>query len=311
MNTTSSVLPANSPDFLARGARLHVQPNRLAADFDREPFGFSHNLHTLDLFQFDSLLAVARKFTDHPREYFVAAGAPSAATQFRAVQHGQFAVDEALRRIDSGGVRVLLKRPENHDPRFRELLNSLFEQVIDLRGGLGHERLVRLESAIFVTSASSITPFHFDPEIAFFAQIEGRKNYHVYAPASMSEVELERFYRHGVLSIAPVDLQSRDSKLEHVFDLKPGEGHHQPQHSPHWVETGAERSISYSFVFETDASRTRNRIRACNYFLRRGGLAPALPGAHPLGDAVKAAAMRAVLPIQRRVGNFTARFQRT
>src|SRR5882757_3251616 len=125
MNTTSSVLPASSPDSLAHGARLHIQPDRLADAFDREPFGFSHNLHTLDLFQFDSLRAVARKFADHPREYFVAAGAPSAATQFRAVRHGHFAVDEALRRIDSGAVRVLLKRPENHDPRFRELLNRL------------------------------------------------------------------------------------------------------------------------------------------------------------------------------------------
>jgi cupin-like protein len=293
------------------GARLQIQPGELAERFDREPFGFAHNLHTLDLLQFDCLLDLARKFADYPREYFVAAAASSAATQFQAVQHGHLPVHEALRSLDSAAVRVLLKRPENQDVRYRELLNRLFDQVVELRGGLRGERVVRLESAIFVTSASSITPCHFDPEIAFFAQIQGRKHYHVFAPASMSEVELEGFYRHSVVSIAQVDLQSRDPKFERVFHLEPGEGHHQPQNSPHWVETGAERSISYSFVFETDVSRARNRTRACNYFLRRGGLAPALPGTHPLRDAAKAAAMRAVLPIRRRVGNVTASFRRT
>src|SRR5262249_49594394 len=142
--------------------------------------------------------------------------------------------------------------------------DSLFAQVIALRGGLGRERVVRLESAIFATSARSITPCHFDPEIAFFTQIEGRKNYHVYSPASMREAELEGFYRHGIVSIAQVDLPTRNPRFERFYPLEPGDGHHQPQNSPHWVETGAERSISYSFVFETDVSRARNRTRACN-----------------------------------------------
>src|SRR3984893_7740066 len=273
----------------SRAPSLYIDSNGFAEAFDREPFGFSHNLQTLDLFQFDSLLGLAQKFAAAPRDYFVAAAAPSAATEFEAVDHSQCTVEEAMRRIDSSAVRVLLKRPENHDVRFRRLLDSLFEQVVALRGGLQGERVARLESAVFVTSASSITPCHFDPEIAFFAQIEGRKNYHVYAPASMSEAELESFYRRGIVSRSLKHLLTRNPKHESVYPLSPGDGHHQPQNSPHWVETGAERSISYSFVFETDASRARNRTRACNYFLRRGGLAPALPGTHPLRDAAKAA----------------------
>jgi hypothetical protein len=194
--------------------------------------------------------------------------------------------------------------------RFRHLLDSLFGQVMQLRGGLKGERLVRLESAVFVTSATSITPCHFDPEIAFFAQIEGRKNYHVYSPSSMSEAELESFYREGLVSIAQVDLPTRDPKLEHFYPLKPGDGHHQPQNCPHWVETGAERSISYSFVFETDATRARNRTRACNHFLRRAGLNPAPPGESPARDAAKAAAMRVMFPIRRRVSNLAARLRK-
>jgi hypothetical protein len=292
------------------GPTLQLDSKSVAGRFNRDPFGFSHNLHTLDLFHFDSLQGLARKYVVVPRDYFVAAAAASAATEFTSVPHSQWSVDEAMRRIDSAAVRVLLKRPENHDVRFRRLLDSLFEQVIQLQGGLGAERLVRLESAVFVTSAESITPCHFDPEIAFFAQVEGRKNYHVYSPSSMSEVELESFYRQGVVSIAEVDLPTRDPKLEHFFPLTPGDGHHQPQNCPHWVQTGAQRSISYSFVFETDATRARNRTRACNHFLRRAGLNPAIPGASPARDAAKAAAMRVVFPIRRRVSNLAARMRR-
>lgn len=290
--------------------RLHLDPQGFAERFDREPFGFSHNLHTLDLFSFDSLLELSQRFAAAPRDYFVAAAAASAATEFTSVPHGQWSVEEAMRRVDSAAVRVLLKRPENHDQRFRWLLDSLFEQVIRLRGGLNGERVVRLESAVFVTSAQSITPCHFDPEIAFFAQIEGRKNYHVYSPSSMSEAELESFYRQGVVSIAEVDLPTRDPRLEHFYPLQPGHGHHQPQNCPHWVETAAERSVSYSFVFETDATRARNRTRACNHFLRSAGLSPALPGKNPGRDAAKAAAMRVLFPIRRRVSNFAARFRK-
>ncbi len=295
----------------ARGMpSLYVDPQRFAAYFDREPFGFAHNLHTLDLFGFDSLLALARKFSAAPRDYFVAAAAPTAATEFESVPHGQYTPEDAMRRLDSAAVRVLLKRPENHDVRFRQLLDTLFDQVVALRGGLHGERIVRLESAVFVTSASSITPCHFDPETAFFAQIAGRKNYHVYSPSSMSEAELEHFFRRGVLSIAQVDLPTRSPQLETRYALLPGDGHHQPQNAPHWVETGAERSISYSFVFETDRSRARNRTRACNYFLRRAGISPTAPGASPARDAAKAAAMRVVFPIRRRVSNLAARLRK-
>ena len=289
---------------------LYIGPDRFAAGFDREPFPFTHNLHRLDLFQFDSLLALAERFAAAPRDYFVAAAAPSAATRFESVPHGQYTPLEAMQRLDSAAVRVLLKRPENHDERFRKLLDSLFAQVVSLRGGMRGERVVRLESAVFVTSASSITPCHFDPEIAFFAQIEGRKNYHVFSPGSMSESELETFYRRGIVSIAQVDLSTRRTDLERFYPLTPGDGHHQPQNSPHWVETGAERSISYSFVFETDASRARNRTRACNHLLRRAGFTPARPGASPAGDAAKAAAMRVMFPIERRMSNFAAKLRK-
>ena len=115
------------------------------------------------------------------------------------------------------------KTTEKHDRRFRELLNALFQQVVDLRGSLGRERVVRLESAVLISSAATITPFHFDPEVNLFAQIEGEKVYHVFSPSALTESELERFYVRGVVNIGQVQLKYRDP-AQTLRRPRPGQG---------------------------------------------------------------------------------------
>jgi hypothetical protein len=280
-------------------AGLDLEPETFRASFDREPFGFTHNLSELDVFAPDSLRRLAERYADHPFDHYVAAGAPSPGAEFYSVPYAGYSPAEALDRLDSIECRVLLKRPENHDPRFRELLDTLFRQVMDLRGGLRGERLVRLESAVLVSSAATTTPFHFDPEVNFFAQIEGKKVYHVFSPSALAEPELERFYVRGVVNIGQVGLRGRDPAHEHVFTLGPGKGLHQPQNAPHWVETGESRSVSYAFVFETNATRAHGRVRAFNYYLRKLRLNPARPGDRRALDGLKAGTMRAVIPVRR------------
>jgi hypothetical protein len=99
---------------------------------------------------------------------------------------------QAIEALDAGSHRILLKRAENHDSRFRELIDSLFQQVVKTLGGLGDQKVTRLESDILISSAATITPFHFDPEIGVVSQIEGDKIYHVYSPTVVLEDELER-----------------------------------------------------------------------------------------------------------------------
>jgi len=282
-------------------ASLTLDPDTFRQSFDREPFGFEHTLSGLDLFEFHSLKSLAGKYDGS--DYFVAAGSPTPGTVFYSVPHSQCTPVEALECLDTCAYRVLLKRPERYDPRFRQLLDNLFQQVVDLRGGLGNERVVRLEGAILISSADTTTPFHFDPEIGFFSQIEGEKLYHVYSPTSVTEAELERFYVRGSVNIGQVDLEGRDARREHIFSLGPGKGLHQPQNAPHWVETRDSRSISYTFVFETDATRAAGRVRAFNYCLRRLGLNPAHPGTRPGLEAVKAGTMHVVIPAAKRIRN--------
>jgi hypothetical protein len=280
------------------GAALQLDLTEFRRCFDREPFGFDHTLSGLDLFRRDRLEQLAAIYADHQPDYYVAGGAPTPGTVFYAVPSGGGTPLEAIRRLSTTSCRVLLKRPENHDPEFRALLDAVFRQVLERRGGLGRERLVRLESTILISSAATTTPFHFDPEIAFFSQIEGEKLYHVYSPTVVSEPDLERFYMRDAVDIGQASLAGCPADREHVFRLVPGKGFHQPQNAPHWVQTGASLSISYSFVFETDVSRSVGQARSFNHYLRKLGYRPAPPGRHPSIDAIKARAMGSAIPLR-------------
>ena len=286
----TTAAPAGSPAMVA-SPRLHLEAASLRAAYDREPLGFQHGLHRLPQFSRDALERLATTYHDKA-DYFVAGSAATPGTRFYAVPTIETTASDGLARLDDAPTRVLLKRPENYDPAFRSLLDELFREVAACHGSLHREDVVRLEAAILITSAASTTPFHFDPEVGFFSQIEGEKTYHVYAPDSLSEPELEAFYRSGITDIGQVEIASRAGAKDYTFDLVPGRGLHQPQNAPHWVQTHGSRSVSYTFVFETRQARLRSRARGFNHYLRRAGLTPAAPGRHALVDAAKGRAMQ-------------------
>jgi hypothetical protein len=267
--------------------------------FNREPFGFSHNLNTLDIFELESLSKLAEKYRGHERDYFLASSASAPDEKFRAVRPVNLELSEAFGSLNKQPIRILLKRPENHDPKFRKLMDGLVQQIMDQSKDLRNDRILRLESAVFITSAATLTPFHFDPSAVFFCQITGDKTYHVYSPTALTEPELEQFYFRGMIDIAQVELNKRDPKQEHVFQLSAGMGLHQPQNAPHWVETRGDISVSYSFFFETTGARKTSRTRGFNYYLRRAGAEPAPPGSHPRLDAIKADAMGMWIPCRK------------
>jgi hypothetical protein len=271
--------------------------------YDRVPFGFSHNLHRLALFENETLCSLCETYAAHPEDYFVACSAPTAGTVFYSVPKTSLKPHEAFDKLTAGSHKILLKRLERHHDGFRDLLNTLFSQVKrHLRRNRFPDEVVRLESSIFISAPQATTPFHFDPEVNFFSQIEGEKIYHLYAPSVLGEDEVEPLYVRATTDIGQVDLARRDASAEHVFRLQPGAGLHQPQDSPHWVETVGSRSISYTFVYETRQGRIRSRVRSFNAYLRRLHFDPARPGERPVRDAMKAAAMAAAIPVRKQIG---------
>ena len=286
-------------DRLRSAGALSADPSEFVRKYDREPFGYEHELSDLELFSESSLRALVDRYD---RDFFVAAGAESPGTKFYSVPSGEYSPAEALEKLESTNQRILLKMPEQYDSRYRDLLEALFKEVAALRGGLRGERIVRLASSILISSAAAITPFHFDPEVSFFFQISGEKIYHLYRPSVLSEDELERFYVMGIVNIGQVELAGRNPESEYVFRLVAGKGMHQPQNCPHWVETRQTRSISYVFSYETDATRSLGRTRAFNHYMRRLGLRPAPPGLRVASDARKAQAMQVIIPFRKTAG---------
>ena len=283
----------------SRNCELDLDDPVLGKLFDRKPFGFDHNLHTRDLFQLPAVRALAQKYDGHSEDYYVASGAAAPDQEFYSVNPTGLGLTDAFDHLNTRSIRILLKRPENYDPEFRRLLDRLIGQVIDHSDALKHDRIIRLFSSILVTSAATVTPFHFDPSAGFFFQITGEKVYHIYPPAELTELELEPFYFRGVTAIGQVELSRRDPKQGYVFHLAAGKGFHQPRNAPHWVETRRDLSVSFTFNFETERMRQTGRVRGFNCCLRKVGVNPSPPGAWPGLDAVKAEAMRALVPCRR------------
>ena len=274
---------------------LNVDQAAFSDRFNLVPQALSHGLHEHPLFAPDNVRALVAGWPG--KDFFVAGGAPDPGTAFYAAPHTSLTPAAAFEVLGHGSHRILLKRLEQHSPGFRELLASLLEEVLMLHPVLRREKIVRLESFMFISSASTITPFHFDPEIGFFFQILGNKTYHIYSPDVLAEQELEKYYLAGQIDIGQVDLGSRKALPEFRFDLAPGLGMHQPANAPHWVETSDTLSISYSFSIETDRTRSVGRTRAFNGLCRRLSMTPASLGAQPMADSMKANCMQLARPL--------------
>jgi hypothetical protein len=119
-----------------KDVRIEIDPQPYSANYNRVPFGFTHNLHHLDIFQFDAICDLAAKYeTASDSDYFVAGSAISADSAFFAAEHIKLRPRAAIEHLDDKPTRILLKRPENHDPKFRELLETIVEQLRTLPGG--------------------------------------------------------------------------------------------------------------------------------------------------------------------------------
>jgi hypothetical protein len=282
-SASSAILPRVS----LQDVHLDIDPAIYASQYNRVPFPFTHNLHQLDIFQFDAICDLAARYSEAYSDFYVAESAAAAGSAFFDAAQVHLKPKEAIDQIDARPTRILLKRLENHDKQFRELADLLISQLRAMPGGLGDLPIQRMQTSMFISSAAATTPLHFDPEVNFFAQIEGEKNYHVYPPTEVSEPELESFYSKGKISIGQLDITKLNPKEEHLYNLQAGRGFHQPQNAPHWVQTGASRSISYSVVFETSADRTLARTRAFNHYERMLGMNPTPPGENPQIDTVK------------------------
>jgi hypothetical protein len=179
---------------------------------------------------------------------------------------------------------MVIKNVE-HDPKYHALLET-FVGDLSAASGLPRDQFSDLQGFVFVSSAHSTTPFHFDAEENVLVQIRGEKFVHLFNNADRTLVSEE------ALEIAPSKHRNQHyeqtfEERAQVFTLNPGDGVHIPYTHPHWVRTGDDYCISMAMTWKTSEVIRLNKVRLMNGTLRRFGLPQAAPGVRPFLDGAK------------------------
>ena len=262
-------------------ALLQLEPYRLEEDFGQAPFLVAHRLSRHALFELPQLVQLARALPASQVEYN--AGDVPVSLDPAATPRTGLSAEETIRRIAECRSWLVLKNVER-DPQYRELLERCLAEVRPHVPGMSRER-----GFIFVSSPGAVTPYHMDPEQNFLLQVRGSKIMQVFDRAVLSEQELEGFFGG-----AHRNLRYRDEyrSRARAFRLAPGLGVHVPVTAPHWVQNGAEVSVSFSITFQTAASTRLAHVHRMNARLRRLGLRPAPVGGSAVRDRMKQLAFR-------------------
>lgn len=178
---------------------------------------------------------------------------------------------EILRSPGFLGTWMAIKNVEQ-DPHYRTLLLDCLSGVPDTgdAGLAAHNQ----QGFVFVSARHSVTPAHYDSEENFLLQLRGSKEITIGGwpdrDTRRREMESRQFGGDRYLPFLPVEPQT--------FRLEPGDGVYVPPNSPHFVEVGAEPSISFSVTFRTDRSDVHDNVVYLNARLRKLGLKPRPPG---------------------------------
>ena len=262
----------------------------LATLYPEQPGILAHRLAGHPLFTLDALVALAGRMRPVDVEQNV--GALPVGIDPADVRHNGLSVADTIRSIEQNGSWMVLKFVEQ-DPAYRAVLEEVLGElrpIVTPRTG----EMLKLEGFIFVSSPGAVTPFHFDPEHNILLQLRGSKTMTVF-PADDAAIahgrQHEAFHRgaHRNLPFRP-EFESKGQ----TFPIGPGEGVYVPVKAPHWVQNGAEPSISFSVTWRSEWSYREADAHGFNHLLRRVGLDPAPPGRFPQQNRAKAWAWRAL-----------------
>ena len=277
---------------------LDIDAETFRTHFNRRPFLFRHNVADRPLFKLSNLARLAKTLPPSIVEYN-AGKIPISLPDWENTPYTGLSAEETVRRIEECGSWMVLKRAEA-DPECQEFLDECLDEI-ELLSEEIEPGMCEREGAIFVTSPSSVTPYHMDHEINFLLQIRGSKTVSVFSASDrevLSELELEKHFSGPAIHRNMV-FRERYQERATMFDLKAGYGLHIPTTDPHWIRNGDGVSISFSAAFKTRASLHRGAVYRLNAQLRKVGLQPAPYGTGAWRDAMKYQVSRVVGRAQR------------
>ena len=260
--------------------------------FARRSIAVHHHLVDHPLFTMDAIAQLADRLpSDSVRRE--RGDLPLANSGFGYVEVGQGPPSESIRDVERLGLRITL-RDIQHVPEYAELINASLDEVDDLvsdrEGGMTHRA-----GYLFISGPASTTPMHFDVEHSFLLQVRGVKRVSVASFAddpSRRHRELDRY-----IDGEECDFETMQAQAD-VTRLEPGIGVYLPSYVPHWVETEAGVSISFSIPFFTAYTERAEGVSRINRRLRQLHLSPRPLGESAPVDTAKAAVFRSLQKVK-------------
>ena len=256
---------------------------------DEQPFAFRHSLAGHPLFSVEQLARLSAHAFDRDdyRRYFKAADMKLPRDTLKA------RLREDIEQIAVNGKWVSLHYIDEMDAAYNELFDLLLADVESLTRRPVRRTMTWGSMSVFLNAPGLKVPYHFDHETNFLMQVQGEKAVWLYprARATLSEPEIEDFYRHNPM--AGIYHEALD-RVGHAYALTPGVGVHHPPLAPHRIDNGAAVSVSLSLYYAMPDMEERAHVYQVNYCMRKLGIRPRSPGESAFWDRAKIGLMRAL-----------------
>ncbi len=228
------------------------------------PLRLKHRLHQHELF---SRPALARLIEAAPKENYmlIETGGRNERKLWREGEIGDVRGADVIEAIGKGRMWLNLLRVNEIDPRYGELLDSIFAELGDRMPGFATFKRI---NGILISSPRAQVYYHFDTAGQTLWQIEGSKRVYVYPPAPpfLTPENLENIILYN--NEVSVEYQKWYDDYATCMELQPGDMAHWPLNAPHRVDNSDELSVSMTIEYATTDIRRRMFVNGANGLLR-------------------------------------------
>ena len=284
--------PNKAPPF------LNDPDGKFERYWNRASFRFSHKLAGHPLFELDSLVKLSRRMPKCADFAYWSNGTEDPGNQWGA-RGKSLSLQDTIAGIADNNSLVLIKHAW-HDEMYGPVLQSCLSEAVKLCGAIMHDDVILGNATILIASPNRVTPYHFDWDCNFLAQIRGNKKLHVFNDTDrtlLTQVELERFCAGDINSALYQPAREKDAA---VYELQAGDGVHIPYRAPHWAQNGDNVSVALSMNYELRSENRNLDLYRVQHWARRAGLHP--PDLERAGMAWQAVAL--ALGTARELRNF-------
>lgn len=237
------------------------------AAFGERPLRFRHRAHETGLFSDERLAQLIER---SPRESYYVNTMRKGATDRSARREGEIrglAGADVLKAVRDGHIWILLLYPDQIDPEYGALLETIYGEITGHVPGLDVQKK---KISILVSSPDIPVFYHCDLAGQTLWQVRGRKTVYVYPnkPPFLQQPNLERIVLNEAHEISlPYD-SAWDAEAE-VFTIDPGDMLHWPLNAPHRIQNASCLNVSFTTEHVTSAVRRNYAVHFGNGILRR------------------------------------------